>query len=56
MDRQRFYEARSKVLNGEHVRAGIGTYGEKTVHAVLKIILNPLRTAMKAESGALWRI
>ena len=36
MDRQRFYEARSKVLNGEHVRAGIGTYGEKTVHAVLK--------------------
>lgn len=36
MDKERFYNALDTVLNGEHIRAGIGTYGEKTVHAVLK--------------------
>ncbi len=36
MDKQRFYDALTAVTSGEKVRAGIGTYGEKTVHAVLK--------------------
>ena len=51
MDRQRFYEARSKVLNGEHVRAGIGTYGEKTVHAVLKNYFEPFADSHESRVG-----
>lgn len=51
MDRQRFYEARNKVLNGEHVRAGIGTYGEKTVHAVLKNYFEPYADSHESRIG-----
>lgn len=51
MDKQRFYEARSKVLNGEHVRAGIGTYGEKTVHAVLKNYFEPYADSHESKVG-----
>ncbi|MCM1382729.1 MAG: hypothetical protein NC192_12395 [Muribaculaceae bacterium] len=41
MDKERFYNAVQTVTSGEHVRAGIGTYGEKTVHAVLKNYFEP---------------
>lgn len=51
MDKQRFYEARSKVLNGEHIRAGIGTYGEKTVHAVLKNYFEPYDDSHESRVG-----
>lgn len=51
MDKQRFYEARSRVLNGEHLRAGIGTYGEKTVHAVLKNYFEPYDDSHESKVG-----
>lgn len=41
MDKERFYNAVQTVTSGEHIRAGIGTYGEKTVHAVLKNYFEP---------------
>lgn len=41
MDREKYYYALSKVIDGEHKRAGIGTYGEKTVHSVLKNYFEP---------------
>jgi hypothetical protein len=40
-DKERYYNALNKVLSGEHIRSGIGTYGEKTVHAVLKNYFAP---------------
>lgn len=41
MDKEKFYNAVQTVTSGEHIRAGIGTYGEKTVHAVLKNYFEP---------------
>ncbi len=40
MDKLRFYEAKTSVLT-EHKRAGIGTLGERTTHAVLKKYFEP---------------
>lgn len=41
MDRKVFAEACRKVIEREHVRDGIGTLGEKTLHAVLKRCFEP---------------
>lgn len=40
MDREAFQEAKESVLHGR-TRAGIGTLGEKTIHAVLKRYYEP---------------
>lgn len=41
MDRTRFLWACQKVMGGGHVRQGIGTLGEKTLHAVVKRYFDP---------------
>ena len=41
MDKDRFILAREKVLSGEMGKNGIGTLGEKTLHAVIKNYLEP---------------
>lgn len=51
MDRERYYNALCKVLDGEHVRAGIGTYGEKTVHSVLKNYFEPYADSHEQKIG-----
>ena len=51
MDREKYFYALSKVLNGEHKRAGIGTYGEKTVHSVLKNYFEPYEDSHEQKIG-----
>lgn len=51
MDKERFYNALRTVLDGEHVRAGIGTYGEKTVHSVLKNYFEPCTDGHEQKIG-----
>ncbi|MCH5349444.1 MAG: hypothetical protein J1E40_08985 [Oscillospiraceae bacterium] len=51
MNKERFYDALNTVLTGEHVRAGIGTYGEKTVHAVLKNYFEPYSDGHELKIG-----
>lgn len=51
MDKERFYNALQTVTSGEHVRAGIGTYGEKTVHAVLKNYFEPFSDGHEQKIG-----
>lgn len=51
MDKERFYNALRTVLDGEHVRAGIGTYGEKTVHSVLKNYFEPCADGHEQKIG-----
>lgn len=51
MDRERFYNAVLTVTSGEHIRAGIGTYGEKTVHAVLKNYFEPFQNSHEQKIG-----
>ncbi|MGN0587295.1 MAG: hypothetical protein ACI4JF_08420 [Oscillospiraceae bacterium] len=51
MDKERFYNALCTVLDGEHVRAGIGTYGEKTVHSVLKNYFEPCADGHEQKIG-----
>ncbi len=41
MDPLRFHEACNKIINNERNRNGIGTLGEKTLHAVLKSYFEP---------------
>lgn len=41
MDTLRFHEACDKIINKERSRNGIGTIGEKTLHAVLKSYFEP---------------
>ena len=49
MDRERFFRARSAVLGGDGENGGIGTLGEKALHAILKYYLdeNPLNHEQK---------
>ena len=42
MQKQRFSEACEKVINIERAKGGIGTLGEKTLHAILKHYLEPV--------------
>ena len=51
-DKRRYYEALNKVLDGEHIRAGIGTYGEKTVHSVLKNYFEPYADSHEQKIGS----
>lgn len=51
MDRERYYNALCKVLDGEHIRAGIGTLGEKTVHSVLKNYFEPSADSHEQKVG-----
>lgn len=51
MDKERFYDALNTVLTGEHIRAGIGTYGEKTLHAVLKNYFEPYSDGHELKIG-----
>ncbi len=51
MDKEAFYSALEKVTQGEHIRAGIGTYGEKTVHAVLKNYFEPYGDSHEQKIG-----
>lgn len=51
MDKEKFYNALNAVLTGEHIRAGIGTYGEKTVHAVLKNYFEPYSDSHELKIG-----
>ncbi len=51
MDKERFYCSLDKVLNGEHEINGIGTYGEKTVHAVLKNYFEPYTDSHEQKVG-----
>lgn len=51
MDKERFYTALQAVTSGEHIRAGIGTYGEKTVHAVLKNYFEPYADSHEQKIG-----
>lgn len=51
MDKQKFYTALETVLTGEHIRAGIGTYGEKTVHSVLKNYFEPYADGHEQKIG-----
>lgn len=44
----RFLEACSECMDGARKRAGIGTLGEKTLHAVLK----PVFRAAEGKSGS----
>lgn len=41
MDRTSFLEAVAKILSREHENHGIGTLGEKTLHAVIKNYIEP---------------
>ena len=51
MDKEKFYTALETVLTGEHIRAGIGTYGEKTVHSVLKNYFEPYADGHEQKIG-----
>lgn len=51
MNKEKFYNAVQTVTSGEHVRAGIGTYGEKTVHAVLKNYFEPYSDGHEQKIG-----
>ena len=41
IDKERFEEAKKKVIGRDRQRLGIGTLSEKTVHAVLKNYYEP---------------
>lgn len=51
MDKERFYDAINKAVNEERPRTGIGTYGEKTVHAVLKNYFEPYSDGHEQKIG-----
>ncbi len=51
MDIERYFNALSRVLNDEHKRAGIGTYGEKTIHSVLKCYFEPFEDNHEQKIG-----
>lgn len=51
LDNEKFKAACEKVLRAEHVRAGIGTLGEKTLHAVLKQYIEPFEGSHEVKIG-----
>ena len=44
MDKQKFKEACKSIIHAEREQNGIGTLGEKTLHAVLKQYYEPDKT------------
>ncbi len=51
MDQKRFTDARNAVLSAERERNGIGTLGEKTLHAVLKAYCEPSADSREIKIG-----
>jgi len=51
MDRERFTAAKNAVLSTERERNGIGTLGEKTLHAVLKAYCEPSADSREIKIG-----
>ena len=51
MDREKFRNACDKVINHERQRNGIGTLGEKTLHAVLKNYYEPFGENQEIKIG-----
>ena len=51
MDREKFRNACGKVINHERQRNGIGTLGEKTLHAVLKNYYEPFGENQEIKIG-----
>ena len=51
MDKELFFNACQKIINREHRLNGIGTYGEKTVHAVLKCCYDPFEDKHEQKIG-----
>ncbi len=52
MDKQRFIKACEKIMNIDRERCGIGTLGEKTMHAVLKLYFEPNITNHEVKMGS----
>lgn len=52
IDKERFELARQKVFNGGVTRAGIGTLGEKTLHAVVKRYMEPYDGSHEVKIGS----
>ncbi len=52
MDKQRFIEACEKVINVNREKCGIGTLGEKTLHAVLKHYFEPYTANHEVRMGS----
>ena len=50
--KQRFREACEEIVNAERSQNGIGTLGEKTLHAVIKLYLEPDKTKHEIRIGA----
>lgn len=51
IDQRRFCEARDAVLAGEREKNGIGTLGERTLHAVLKAYCEPMDDRREIKIG-----
>lgn len=51
MDKELFFNACQRIINREHKLNGIGTYGEKTVHAVLKCCYEPFEDNHEQKIG-----
>ncbi len=51
MDKERFYDSVQKIMNEERQINGIGTYGEKTMHAVLKNYFEPYSDGHEQKIG-----
>lgn len=49
IDSQAFDAAKEKIIGKSHNDKGIGTLSEKTLHAVLKCIMNPMRIIMRLQ-------
>lgn len=51
MDKLRFHEACDKIINKQRQKNGIGTLGEKTLHAVLKYYFEPFEDNQEIKLG-----
>ena len=52
MNKERFEQARQTVLHSERIRDGIGTLGDKTLHAVLKRYMEPYEGSHEIKIGS----
>jgi len=52
MDKLKFQEACRSIINAERKQDGIGTLGEKTLHAVIKHYVEPDKTKHEAKMGS----
>jgi len=49
---QRFRDACEKILSAERAKTGIGTFGEKSLHAILKLYFEPDKTKHEITVGS----